>query len=153
MRVPNSRICSLPPELLRLIGDALLGIQEWTADENIDSIGLRTLPVLARMAHFLCKPALDALWDTLPDFGVLVYLLPRDAWDMETVDVSRAPQSFHYVFMTRPLTDEEFGRLAYYTPRVKRVQELCSLFPSRFHGYITFETSILAALASLWSTS
>ncbi|TBU45635.1 hypothetical protein BD309DRAFT_1079224 [Dichomitus squalens] len=169
MRVPNSPICSLPPGLLRLLGDALLGIQEWTADEKIDSIGLRTLPVLARTAHFLCEPALDALWDTLPDFGVSVYLLPRDAWDMETVDVSRAPQSFHYVARQNlyciysgshpssvhypPLTDEEFGRLAYYTPRVKRVQELCSLFPSRFHGYITFETSILAALASRWSTS
>ena len=53
----------------------------------------------------------------------------------------------------RPLTNEEYGRLAYYAPRVKRIQELCPLFPPRFHGNFIFETSVIAALASRWSMS
>ena len=46
----------------------------------MDFIGLRTLPSLATTSHFILEPALDALWDTLPNYGILVYLLRRDAW-------------------------------------------------------------------------
>ena len=98
MTIFSPSIFSLPPELLRKVGDALIGIQEWTADQRIDYIGFRTLPVLARTSQFLREPALDALWDTLPNYGFLVYALPQDAWEVDIVDDKfKSDEVFRYV--------------------------------------------------------
>ena len=91
----------LPPELIRRIADQLIGIKEWaivfkepetpsgetsgnaepaSPARRVNFIGLRTLPSLARTSRFFLGPVLDALWDTLPDYGILVRLLPKDAW-------------------------------------------------------------------------
>ena len=85
----------LPLELVRRITCHFIGIKKWETDEplpkwtndsyappirKMDFIGLRTLPSLATTSHFFLEPALDALWDTLPNYGILVYLLRRDAW-------------------------------------------------------------------------
>ena len=51
----------------------------------------------------------------------------------------------------RPLTEDEFERIEYYAPRVKRIQELCPLFPGRLQGYVTYESSVLAAFAPRWT--
>ncbi|KAI1790422.1 hypothetical protein LXA43DRAFT_1182464 [Ganoderma leucocontextum] len=163
----------LPPELVRRIADQLVGIREWVTlskpeypdtpppewtreycappVRRIDYIGLRTLPSLATASHFFLEPTLDALWDTLPDYGILVYLLPRDAWAVDIVDELEDPNippehkgpPFQYV--------DEFKRIEYYTPRVKRIQELCPLFPGRFRGCVTYESSVLAAFAPRWT--
>lgn len=119
-------ICFLPPELVRMISDHLIGIKEWAADTTyppaetrefdsstgsdweqpttlasrlVDFVGLRTLPSLAVASRCFLEPALDALWDTLPGYNVLVYILSRDAWAAETqVNYSgdRGP-SFQYI--------------------------------------------------------
>ena len=95
-----SLVHRLPPELVRKIGDHLIGIKQWATDAprtiqtaqfaepglDVDFIGLRTLPSLATASRFFLEPALDALWDTLPDYSILVYLLPRDAWAVQTVN-------------------------------------------------------------------
>ena len=99
----------LPPELIRRIGDQLVGIKEWVTisqeslpdalspslnvpeyfvrppARKIDFIGLRTMPSLATASRFFLEATLDALWDTLPDYGILVYLLPKDAWAVDEV--------------------------------------------------------------------
>ena len=98
MTAPGSPLCSLPPELLRKVGDALISIREWTTDQRVDYIGFRTLPVLARTSQFLREPALDALWDTLPNYGFLVYALPQDAWEVDIVDDKfKSDEVFRYV--------------------------------------------------------
>lgn len=98
----------LPQELVRKVADELVGIKEWvtipgkdppppTAGEyyspepplrKIDFIGLRTMPSLATVCHIFLEPTLDALWPwaTLPDYGILVYLLPKDAWAVDVID-------------------------------------------------------------------
>ncbi|KAI1784279.1 hypothetical protein LXA43DRAFT_930294, partial [Ganoderma leucocontextum] len=174
----TSPVHRLPLELVRRIGDQLVGIKQWAADtpppaqttqfappartQVVDFIGLRTLPSLATASRFFLEPALDALWDTLPDYGILVYLLPRDAWAVETVDPpgpgrvfpddERRPR-FQYVSITRALTEDEFKRVEYYTPRVRRIQERCPLFPNRFQGFVTYESSVLAAFAPRWTSA
>ena len=55
--------------------------------------------------------------------------------------------------ITRPLAEDEFKRVEYYAPRAKRIQELCSLFPDHFHGYVTYESSVLAAFAPRWTAT
>ncbi|KAM5542204.1 hypothetical protein V8D89_004077 [Ganoderma adspersum] len=156
----------LPPELIRRISDQLVGIKEWVTiskesdtppletvyyfappTRKVDFIGLRTLPSLARASRFFLEPALDALWDTLPDYGILVYLLPRDAWAVDVIDELGRPL-FQYVSIVRPLTEDELKRVQYYAPRVKRIQELCPLFPNHLRGYVTYESSVLEAFAS-----
>ena len=115
-----SLVHRLPPELVRKIGDHLIGIKQWATDAprtiqtaqfaepvlDVDFIGLRTLPSLATASRFFLEPALDALWDTLPDYSILLYLLPRDAWAVQTVnpgsrfsfsDDDRSPKFQHLV--------------------------------------------------------
>ncbi|PIL30709.1 hypothetical protein GSI_06877 [Ganoderma sinense ZZ0214-1] len=171
-----SALCSaqhLPIELVRRISDHLVGIKKWetdaplpkwmnaeyarpSRDREMDFIGLRTLPSLATTSHFFLEPALDALWYTLPNYGILVYLLPRDAWTVDSVadeppdipEEERINPPVRCVSMTRRLTEEEFKRIQYYTPRVKRIQERCPLFPRRLRAYfMRYDHSILGALA------
>ncbi|PIL29896.1 hypothetical protein GSI_07806 [Ganoderma sinense ZZ0214-1] len=169
----------LPPELVRRIADQLVGIKEWVTisreaetpppetpgycprrpARKVDFIGLRTLPSLATTSRFFLEPALDALWDTLPDYGILVHLLPKDALAVDVMDELESPNLpeefrsplFQYVSIVRPLTEDEVKRVEYYTPRVKRIQELCPLFPNHLRGHVTYESSVLAAFASHWS--
>ena len=120
----------LPPELIRRIADQLIGIKEWVAiskepdtpplqtgycdfalpTRNVDFIGLRTLPSFATASRFFLEPALDALWDTLPDHGILVYVLPKDAWVVDVIDDGGQPEllpefrfpQFQYVVLYIP---------------------------------------------------
>ncbi len=48
-------------------------------------VGLQTVLSLARTSHILHEYAADALWDTIPAFGILVYTLPHDIWSCERV--------------------------------------------------------------------
>ena len=71
---------------------------------------LRTSPSLARTSRFFLEPVLDALWDTLPDYGILVRLLPKDAWaadvmhgvGQEGVPPEFRGPSFQYVVQSNP---------------------------------------------------
>ena len=102
----------LPLELVHRIADQLIGIKEWVAifeepdtpppqtgyynfalpTRKVDFIGLRTLPSLATASRFFLEPALDTLWDTLPDYGILVYVLPKDAWVVDVIDDGGQPE-------------------------------------------------------------
>lgn len=120
----------LPSELIYRIADELVGIKKWETDEpmpkwtneyapptrKMDFIGLRTLPSLATTSHRFLEPALDALWGTLPSYGVLVHILPRDTWKVRTVhDPDEIPPEqrnppVHYVVRRIPGVS---GRVSY----------------------------------------
>ncbi|OSC97207.1 hypothetical protein PYCCODRAFT_1472010 [Trametes coccinea BRFM310] len=87
-----------------------------------DDLGGNSLLVLARTSRAFHEHALNAIWETIPNYSVLVYTLPRDAWSEE----ARPPElegkgASTQVSITRPLVTADLVRLKHYAPRVKRI--------------------------------
>ena len=73
----------VPPELHRSVCEALL-----SDESNIDpeghipnpGLGTRTVAILARTSRWLCGPAADALWRTIPNVALLLYTMPDNCY-------------------------------------------------------------------------
>lgn len=84
----------LPAEVLRRVCDLLLlqshkDAEDLTLDLDVGNTGpryrskyagLTGVLSLARTSRKLHEYAVDAIWNTLPGYGFLVYTLPQDAW-------------------------------------------------------------------------
>ena len=79
-------IYQLPLEALRKVCDMLMAMREPQGDSHEPAyVGLRTVVSLARTSRVLHEPAVDAIWDTIPAFGLLAYTLPQDVWTGEWI--------------------------------------------------------------------
>ena len=85
-------VLALPTEALRRICDMLIAATKAPAGVNRDQsdyeyAGLQGVLSLTRTCRLLHEHAADALWESIPSFGVLVYTLPRDIWTCEKLDL------------------------------------------------------------------
>lgn len=93
-RVPTLQ--DLPPEALRGICDILMGTETPGAfiqgrSPNDQFAGLHTVLSLTRTSRVLHEHAADAIWDTIPGFGLLVYTLPLELWTCRRVGGPAGP--------------------------------------------------------------
>ena len=81
---------SLSPETLRRICDILIFSDRPPVNSSNETqvkdrtrsryAGMQTVVSLARTSRRLHEHAADALWHTIPAFGVLAFTLPQDMW-------------------------------------------------------------------------
>ncbi|KAI1790172.1 hypothetical protein LXA43DRAFT_1095697 [Ganoderma leucocontextum] len=148
----------LPPEALRRLCDTLIGTPAPSTFTQVRSptepddhyVGLHTVLSLARTSRVLHEHAADALWDTIPAFGILVYTLPRDIWSCAKPVGARPTGPLELALkLERPLVDADLVRFNHYAHRVKRIllPAACTHFPPRTRS-ITFSPNILDAFGS-----
>ncbi|KAI0769992.1 hypothetical protein C8Q74DRAFT_1202082 [Fomes fomentarius] len=158
---PLSLEC-LPAEVLRGVCDLL--IQSHKDAEDADNLGLNVgatgpryyagltgVISLARTSRKLHEYAVDAIWNTLPGYGFLVYTLPQDAWFADVKPSQwtwESPET--HLSVLRPLVDADFVRLKHYAYRIKRIliDDDCQQFPSGRIRRTVFDTSILEQFAN-----
>ncbi|PIL22647.1 hypothetical protein GSI_15339 [Ganoderma sinense ZZ0214-1] len=111
-------------------------------------IGLRTVLSLTRTSRALHEHAADALWDTIPGFGILVYSLPREFWRPSSVGGPAGPIELALI-ANRPLEDVDLLRFNHYAPRVKRIllPSACLHLPPSTRA-LSFSPNILDAFES-----
>ena len=80
-------LLTLPAEALRKICDTLIAtkapaVHPHRLKSDYGYVGLLTVFSLTRTSRALHEHAADALRETVPSFGILVYTLPRDIWSL-----------------------------------------------------------------------
>ncbi|KAI1786374.1 hypothetical protein LXA43DRAFT_1110108 [Ganoderma leucocontextum] len=151
---------ALPAEGLRKICEMLIATKTPTTvnrddgESDDDYVGLHAVLSLARTSRVLHEYAANALWETIPSFGILVYTLPQDIWSSEPLglgddeDPGAGPLDLA-MNLKRPLVEADFVRFTRYAPRVKRIllPADCTQFPPRTRSLI-FSPNILDAFES-----
>ncbi|KAI9058490.1 hypothetical protein FKP32DRAFT_1742248, partial [Trametes sanguinea] len=141
----------LPPEVLRNICKQL-----YPTTSQDDGKGGNTLLILARTSRAFHEHALNAIWETIPDYGPLVYTLPGDAWAVgESPPEDKSGRRSPLLSITRRLVPTDLARLKYYAPRVRRI--LSASVYTRFrssslHCRPQPSCSVIEAFANLFDT-
>lgn len=78
--IEMSALHRLPRDALEMICDFLLQRKLVSAHKEK---GFASLLALATTSRFFHEHALNAIWNTLPGYSMLLYTLPRDAWTAE----------------------------------------------------------------------
>ena len=83
-------LLALPAEALRTICNMLIAtkapaVHPHRLKSDYDYVSLLTVFSLTRTSRALHEHAADALRETVPSFGILVYTLPPDIWSYETL--------------------------------------------------------------------
>ncbi|KAI5899351.1 uncharacterized protein SCHCODRAFT_02009514 [Schizophyllum commune H4-8] len=99
-------------EVVSIICDFVAGL----GDHAYQHRGLVNFALTCR--SFL-EPSLNALWETLPSLFPLFFCLPKDIFRLTTI---QANYSRRRLKMARTPTPDEWARVLYYTPRVRRVE-------------------------------
>ncbi|KAI1790175.1 hypothetical protein LXA43DRAFT_1017743 [Ganoderma leucocontextum] len=152
---------TIPPEVLRNICARLLreppenNGQKWP-NRKERYVGLSAVLALTRTSRTFHEHAINALWDTLPGYGCLVFTLPPDAWTIEEKPHrnrwSDGKTELH-LSIVRPLVDADFLRFQHYAPRVKRIlsdSHAVKTFPPHVWSHLC-QTSILDAFSTYFS--
>ncbi|KAI5834636.1 hypothetical protein K523DRAFT_368945 [Schizophyllum commune Tattone D] len=100
------------PEVVSIICDHIAAL----GDHAYQHRGLVNFALTCR---FFLEPSLNALWETLPSLFPLFYCLPRDVFRLMAI---QANHSRRRLKMTRTPTPDDWARVLYYTPRVRRVE-------------------------------
>lgn len=74
---------SLPRETLAIICDILLQPVTLTSNHGYTYDSQADLVALSTTSRLLHEHAINAIWNTLPDFSMLIYTLPGDSWTAE----------------------------------------------------------------------
>ncbi|KAM5534995.1 hypothetical protein V8D89_011368 [Ganoderma adspersum] len=119
-----------------------------TKTPNDQFAGLHTILSLTRTSHVLHEHAADALWHTIPGFGLLVYTFPQEIWRCRGVGGPAGPFELA-LNLHRPLEDTDLLRFNHYAPRIKRIllPAACSHLPPHTRA-ISFSPNILDAFES-----
>ncbi|OJT09908.1 hypothetical protein TRAPUB_13651 [Trametes pubescens] len=141
-----SALYRLPREALQMICDSLLQPEPVLAHK---SKGFATLLAVAITSRFFHEHALNAIWNTLPGYSMLLYTLPRDAWIAEVKPLGQQDlTSITELSMIRPLVAADFIRLKHYAWRIKHLMLPMGrdYFPKRAQNHQP-RPSVLKALA------
>ncbi|EIW74832.1 hypothetical protein CONPUDRAFT_169777 [Coniophora puteana RWD-64-598 SS2] len=84
-----------------------------------------TLLALATTCRTFKEPALNALWENLPEIDTLIKCLPRDAWEASVDQETRWGRPANaFVEFKRPLTPTDWTIIRRYAPRVRRLHQV-----------------------------
>ncbi|KAI0349590.1 hypothetical protein OH77DRAFT_1490568 [Trametes cingulata] len=116
-----SSLYLLPPEALRMICNIL--IQPDRDQERPQwFLGLNTLLILARTSRVFHEYALNAIWSSIPGYGILLFTLPPDAWTAEELPAEWPSQRpAIQLSITRPLVANDLARLKHCSWRVRQI--------------------------------